>query len=48
MATPPVSYCNALQEGLLTIAEDDDNEDIMFMQDNAPIHTSHKAKDWLE
>jgi transposase len=43
-----VSYCAALEEGLLPITEDEDNEDLIFMQDNASIHTSNKAKNWLE
>ena len=41
------SYCSALQEGLLPITQDEDNNNLVFMQDNAPIHISHKAINWL-
>ena len=38
------SYCIALDEGLRDYYE----PGMMFMQDNAPIHTAHKAEEWFE
>jgi transposase len=39
-----VSYCDALEMGLILVLEDD----LIFMQDNAPIHISARAREWFE
>ena len=38
------SYCESLEEGLLPIYENN----MIFMQDQAPIHRSNKAQRWLQ
>jgi hypothetical protein len=38
------SYIQALEEGL----RDSDRPGEWFMQDNAPIHTAHTSRGWLE
>lgn len=40
----PASYVGVLDEELPTLWE----PGLLFMQDNAPIHTSRSARDWLE
>jgi transposase len=39
-----VSYCDALEMGLIPVLEDD----YIFIQDNAPIHKSRYAMEWFE
>ena len=39
-----LSYTRALEEGL----RDYDRPGELLMQDNAPIHTAHRSREWLE
>ena len=42
------SYLQTLEEGLLDITQDEDFLELIFMQDNARIHTAKKVLIWLE
>jgi hypothetical protein len=40
------SYCEALEEGLLPIWRGHDGD--IFQQDNAPIHTARRSRQWMD
>ncbi len=40
-------YQGVLNTCLIPFLEDNEDGQLVFMQDNAPIHTSHSTRNWL-